>query len=117
MMMPCDLPLLGGPALDAFAALRHSRTLVLAADRHGTGTNALIVDAMAGLEFKFGDGSLGLYDAWARSARHAVAICTRWELAFDLDTPADLKLWRASTNDTNGAPAVLRQQNNEEETL
>jgi hypothetical protein len=24
---------------------------------HGTGTNALIVDAAAGIEFKFGDGS------------------------------------------------------------
>jgi 2-phospho-L-lactate guanylyltransferase len=117
MMLPCDLPLLSGGALDAFAALRDERTLVLAADRHGTGTNALIVDAGAGLEFKFGEGSLGLYDAWARSTRHGVAISTRWELAFDLDTPADLNLLRASVTDASGAPVVLRQHDNEEETL
>jgi 2-phospho-L-lactate guanylyltransferase len=117
MMLPCDLPLLGGEALDAFAALRDERTLVLAADRHGTGTNAVIVDAAADLEFKFGEGSLGLYDAWARSTRHAVAICTRRELAVDLDTPADLKLLRASMTEASGAPMVLRQHHNEEETL
>lgn len=117
MMLPCDLPLLSASALDAFAGLRDEQTLVLAPDRHGTGTNALIVDAAAGLEFKFGDGSLGLYDGWARSTRRAVAICTRWELAFDLDTPADLNLLRASMMDANGAPMVLRQHNNEEETL
>jgi 2-phospho-L-lactate guanylyltransferase len=116
MMLPCDLPLLSADALDAFAAIRNERTLVLAADRHGTGTNALIVDASAGIEFKFGDGSLGLYDAWARNRQLAVGICTRWELAFDLDTPADLDLWRAATADAEDAPWKLLAHANEEET-
>jgi 2-phospho-L-lactate guanylyltransferase len=107
MMLPCDLPLLTAPALDRFAALDNERTLVLAADRHGTGTNALIVDAAADIEFKFGDGSLGLYDQWARSRERAVAICTGWELAFDLDTPADLAVWRATSADAGGAPGEL----------
>jgi len=43
-------------ALDAFSALFDSRNLVLAPDRHGTGANAMIVDAAVGIEFKFGDG-------------------------------------------------------------
>jgi 2-phospho-L-lactate guanylyltransferase len=94
MMLPCDLPLLNAAALDAFAALRDERTLVLAPDRHGPGTNAVIVDAAAGLEFKFGDGSLARYDAWARETGRCVALCTRYELGFDLDTPADLREWQ-----------------------
>jgi 2-phospho-L-lactate guanylyltransferase len=116
MMLPCDLPLLSAPALDAFAALRHARTLVLAPDRHGTGTNALIVDAAAGIEFKFGDGSLRLYDAWARDRGHSVAICTRHELGFDLDTPEDLKAWRLHP-EAEKPQLVIAQPQNEEEPL
>jgi 2-phospho-L-lactate guanylyltransferase len=114
MMLPCDLPLLSAQALDAFVALRDERTLVLAPDRHGTGTNALIVDAAAGIEFKFGDGSLGLYDAWARETRRCVAICTRHELGFDLDTPADLQAWRLRRGADKPRVAFAQPQNEEE---
>ena len=114
MMLPCDLPLVSGAALDAFAALRGERTLVLAPDRHGTGTNALIVDATAGIEFKFGDGSLRLYDAWARERAHSVAICTRYELGFDLDTPADLEAWRRHRETDKPQLALAHPQNEEE---
>jgi 2-phospho-L-lactate guanylyltransferase len=105
MFLPCDLPLLSASALDAFSALFDLRNLVLAPDRHGTGTNALIVDAAAGIEFKFGDGSRALYEAWARGAGLAVSFCTRAELGFDLDTPADLHEWRDKHHGTISEPA------------
>ena len=105
MFLPCDLPLLSDGALDAFAKLFDGHNFVIAPDRHGTGTNALIVDAASGIEFKFGDGSRALYEAWARDAGRAVSICTRVELGFDLDTPEDLQEWRRTYHGTISEPA------------
>lgn len=95
MMLPCDLPLLSACALDDFGARAETADLVLAPDRHGTGTNAVVVDVKAGIEFKFGEDSLARYKAWAQSHSRTVSICTRPELGFDLDTPEDLAAWHA----------------------
>jgi 2-phospho-L-lactate guanylyltransferase len=93
MMLPCDLPLLSACALDDFARRAERADIVLAPDRHGSGTNAVIVDAGSDIEFKFGDDSLARYTAWAHECGRSISICTRIELGFDLDTPQDLAAW------------------------
>lgn len=93
MMLPCDLPLLSACALDDFAQRADKADLVLAPDRHGSGTNAVIVDGESDIEFKFGDDSRARYTAWARERGLTISICTRTELGFDLDTPQDLAAW------------------------
>lgn len=93
MLLPCDLPLLNADALDDFAQRSGKTDLVLAPDRHGSGTNAVIVDAGSDIEFKFGDDSRARYAAWAHAHGLTISICTRTELGFDLDTPEDFALW------------------------
>ena len=100
MMLPCDLPLLSACALGDFAARGETTDLVIAPDRHGTGTNAVLVDAGAGIEFKFGEESRARYHAWARSHGYTFSACERPELAFDLDTPEDLAAWHARQDPT-----------------
>ena len=115
MMLPCDLPLLSTSALDDFAERADMTDLVLAPDRHGTGTNAVIVDASGGIEFKFGDESLARYQSWAESRRRTVSICTRPELGFDLDTPEDLAAWHGRQDWGKLHPAEVEATNEEDE--
>lgn len=86
-----DLPLLARADVGAILDLAdRPGVAVFAPDRHGTGTNALLLRPPDALPFAFGVGSL---------ARHRAAAATRGLLprwydapgtALDLDTPADL---------------------------
>jgi 2-phospho-L-lactate guanylyltransferase len=98
LVLPCDLPELNVDALHALARLAlQQRHMVLAPDRSGTGTNALLVDAGCDVEFQFGEASFQRHQAWAGEHMLTVAVCSRQELAFDLDTPEDLAQWNAAT--------------------
>ena len=58
LILPCDLPGLTAPALAAIErAAATARHMVIAPDRHGTGTNALLVNAQGPFEFRFGERS------------------------------------------------------------
>jgi 2-phospho-L-lactate guanylyltransferase len=92
LILPCDLPRLNAAALDAMAALAVDGATVIAPDRHGTGTNALLTDVHA-RDFAFGSDSCARHAARARARGQAVALCHRAELAFDLDTPDDYDTW------------------------
>ena len=97
LVLPADLPGVSAEAIDRLAetaarmtAGNPERAIVgLVPDRHGTGTNALIVSPPCAIEFGFGEGSRG-----AHSAAAAVAGATYFELdgplSFDVDTPEDL---------------------------
>lgn len=92
LILPCDLPRLDAAALDAMAALAVDGATVIAPDRHGTGTNAILTDTQT-REFAFGAGSCARHAALARARGMQVALCHRAELAFDLDTPEDYDAW------------------------
>lgn len=82
------------PALtpDDVAALlgRPGSPLVLAPDRTGSGTNALVLDpASAAFTFRFGAGSLAAHRAEAASRGWAAVEVDRPGTAVDLDTPQD----------------------------
>ena len=94
LVLPCDLPYLSAAALAAMVeAAASERHLVIAPDRHGNGTNALLASARESIDYRFGEGSCAAHVALAAERGWQVALCRRPELEFDLDTPEDLKRW------------------------
>ena len=88
-----DLPLL--TAHDVRAMVRLDAPVVVAPDRHGTGTNALLLrlnPESAAFTFQFGQDSFAHHGAEARRLRLTVDVFTTRGTAFDLDTPADYDL-------------------------
>lgn len=95
LVLPIDLPAISVEAIeallaDAAAALRPERPLVLAVpDRHGTGTNALLVSPPVAIEPAFGEGSFAAHRA-AAAAAGADFVEHPGPLTLDVDTGADL---------------------------
>src|SRR6185295_652448 len=93
-VLACDLPYLNADALAAMIdAAQTERHMAIAPDRHGTGTNALLVSARESFDFCFGEGSCAKHLALAAERGWRTAIVRRRELEFDLDTPEDLDRW------------------------
>lgn len=99
LMLPTDLPLLDGAALDrlldgADAALAagkgHALVVVAPADARG-GTNALLVTPPTLIEPCFGEASLEAHLRAAALADATVQLVLDPALGFDLDTPDDLE--------------------------
>ncbi|MBI4190744.1 MAG: 2-phospho-L-lactate guanylyltransferase [Betaproteobacteria bacterium] len=94
LVLSCDLPDLTAESLRAFTRTAgHPQEMVLAPDKAGTGTNALLVDARRDVEFRFGEESLAQHREWAAARGWQVSVIARPELGFDLDTPDDLTTW------------------------
>jgi 2-phospho-L-lactate guanylyltransferase len=99
LVLPADLPdVAAGPIAAVVEAGRAEAAaspgkavVVLVPDRHGTGTNALLLAPPDAIDFQFGEGSRA---AHVRAARRAGA-CTvehSGPLSFDVDTAEDLLL-------------------------
>jgi 2-phospho-L-lactate guanylyltransferase len=92
LLVPGDTPLLDPSEL--FSLLRRSRERQLGAaivpDRHGTGTNALLLAPPDVVEPSFGPGSLERHVAAARAAGVPYTVDPLPSLALDVDTPDDL---------------------------
>jgi 2-phospho-L-lactate guanylyltransferase len=95
LILPCDLPRLDVAALQAMASLPAGTEVVIAPDRHGAGTNALLVDAGT-REFAFGADSLARHIALAEARGMRALTCAQPALAFDLDTAEDFSEWMRS---------------------
>jgi 2-phospho-L-lactate/phosphoenolpyruvate guanylyltransferase len=94
LALPGDLPELHGNALDALAAAARPGHLVIAPDAAGTGTNAVLFEAGRHVRFHFGPESAARYANWATRCGLGYSMHHVGGVAFDLDTPADLALWR-----------------------
>lgn len=68
--------------------------VVVVPDRHGSGTNALLVTPPGAVAPSFGAGSMARHAARARAAGAAVKVRTLASLALDVDTPDDLAALR-----------------------
>jgi 2-phospho-L-lactate guanylyltransferase len=99
LMLPADLPLLDGAALDrlldgadAALAAGNGRALVVVApaDARG-GTNALLISPPALIDPQFGDQSLEAHLRAAALVDATVQLVIDPPLGFDLDTPDDLE--------------------------
>jgi 2-phospho-L-lactate guanylyltransferase len=92
LVLPIDLPLVTRETLQALLAeLDDPRRplAVLVPDRHGRGTNALLLAPPDAIEFCFGGDSRAAHLECAQS-RGVRIVETEGPLTLDLDTPADL---------------------------
>jgi 2-phospho-L-lactate guanylyltransferase len=95
LVLPADLPAVSAAAIDglihaaAEEAVGNGRLVAAVPDRHGLGTNALLITPPGAIDPAFGEASRAAHAARADSAG------VRWleldgPLALDLDTAADL---------------------------
>jgi 2-phospho-L-lactate guanylyltransferase len=95
--LPGDLPGVTASAIDQLAeaaelAMRQAPdrpVVVLVPDRHGSGTNALLLAPPTAIDFHFGEGSRAAHAA-AAGAAGATYLELDGPLSFDVDTPDDL---------------------------
>ena len=78
------------PLVTDLSGLARSGAVVLAADRHGDGTNVACVPAGAGFRFAYGPGSLARHVGEAARLGLPVEVLMRDDLAWDVDVPDDL---------------------------
>jgi 2-phospho-L-lactate guanylyltransferase len=87
LVIHADLPLVGAADIAALLAAAEATGCAIAADRHGSGTNALALADGRTFGFRFGPGSLALHRA---ESGNDCRIVERPGLAIDCDTPDDL---------------------------
>jgi 2-phospho-L-lactate/phosphoenolpyruvate guanylyltransferase len=92
LLVPGDTPLLDAAEVEAMLARSQDRGLgaVIVPDRHGKGTNALLLSPSDALEPSFGPDSLARHVAGAQAAGLAYAVEEVPSLVLDVDTPEDL---------------------------
>jgi 2-phospho-L-lactate guanylyltransferase len=95
VIVPIDLPLVSSAALEQLiapiTAIVERPLVVLAPDRHGRGTNGLVVAPPDAIEFGFGGDSRAAHAACAEEA-NARYVEIDGPLSLDIDTPDDLLL-------------------------
>ncbi|HEX3293987.1 MAG TPA: 2-phospho-L-lactate guanylyltransferase [Solirubrobacterales bacterium] len=94
-MLPVDCPILDTDELDAHLG-RSPRTALIVPDRHGTGTNALMLNPPDLFLPAFGPDSCARHVSRARATGQSFALEAVESLSIDLDTPEDFTLLRDS---------------------
>lgn len=95
-VLPIDLPRLRPEAIRALLGAGFpDRGIVIAPDRRGQGTNALLIRPPGAIPFRFGPRSLEAFRASAEAIGLPVRLFHHEAFAFDLDTAADWAAWRA----------------------
>ena len=95
LVLPADLPLV--TRADVLTLIEHAGeppTVVIAPDRHGTGTNALLISPAGLIEYDFGENSFQRHCQRATEVGARLEIVDLPTLGLDLDLPEDLELVR-----------------------
>jgi 2-phospho-L-lactate guanylyltransferase len=104
VLLPGDCPLLDPRELDSLLTGLPAPYVGIVPDRHGTGTNALVLNPPGAIVPAFGEGSCARHVELAREAGIAFAVEQLGSLGLDLDTPADVvALTRALSGRRGGA--------------
>jgi 2-phospho-L-lactate guanylyltransferase len=90
LLLPGDCPLLDPRDIDRLLTAVPEPYVAVVPDRHGTGTNALLLSPPDAIRPAFGPGSRERHVEAARAAGIPHAVEPLESLALDLDTPADL---------------------------
>ena len=101
-LLPGDCPLIDPAELDG--ALRRAKPgrVAIVPDRHGSGTNALILSPPDAIEPAFGPGSRERHEKLARGFGNEVAIERLYSLSLDVDTYEDLTVLRQALDRNPG---------------
>jgi 2-phospho-L-lactate guanylyltransferase len=90
VLLPGDCPLLDPRELDRLLTGLPTPYVGIVPDRHGTGTNALVLSPPSAIVPAFGEGSCARHVALAREAGAPFGVEELASLGLDLDTPADV---------------------------
>jgi 2-phospho-L-lactate guanylyltransferase len=109
LLVPGDCPLLDPAELgELIAAPAPARSVAIVPDRHGSGTNALLISPPGVFGPAFGPGSRARHEQKAHAARLDVRTVTLPSLALDVDTPEDLAEIEATLERVRGGAAHTR---------
>jgi 2-phospho-L-lactate/phosphoenolpyruvate guanylyltransferase len=109
LLLPADCPLIEPAELDQLAQwTMPERGVLVVPDRHGTGTNALVLRPPDAMEPSFGEGSHARHLGNARAAGIHAETVELPSLALDLDTPDDLAVIEEKLATTRGGAAHTR---------
>ena len=93
---------------DARRAAEAPRRVVIVSDRHGSGTNALLLTPPGAIPPAFGPGSLARHAGMAAGAGAEVRVAGLRSLQLDVDTPGDLAALRDALGGLPGAAPRTR---------
>jgi 2-phospho-L-lactate guanylyltransferase len=109
LLVPGDCPLLSPEDLNTLLAHpAGERSALIVPDRHGTGTNALLLTPPDVLAPSFGPDSCRRHLADASAAGVPAEVVELQSLGLDLDTPDDLDALRRELASTHGGAAHTR---------
>jgi 2-phospho-L-lactate guanylyltransferase len=91
LLLPGDCPLMSAEAIDALLAAHAGPGVVVLPDRHGTGTNGLLLEPPDAIAPAFGPGSRRRHEELAAAAGARCVVDERQAFMFDVDTVDDLK--------------------------
>jgi 2-phospho-L-lactate guanylyltransferase len=107
LCVPGDCPCVDPAQLEELLA-GEAEAVVVIPDRHGTGTNGLLLTPPAVIEPAFGEGSCARHLASARAAGVGARVERPSSLLLDVDTGADLDALRALLSGTSAPAAHTR---------
>jgi 2-phospho-L-lactate guanylyltransferase len=90
VLLPGDCPLLDSQELDRLLTGVPERWVTVVPDRHGSGTNALVLRPPSAIVPAFGEGSRERHVEAAKAAGIPYGVEELASLGLDLDTPADV---------------------------
>lgn len=109
LLVPGDCPVLDPAQVDALLARpERGPEVVVVPDRHGDGTNALVLTPPAVVAPSFGPGSRERHERLAREAGAACEVASVASLAFDVDTVDDLAALRDALGQVRGGASHTR---------
>ena len=110
LLVPGDTPLLDPGELTELLdrAAAESTAVTIVPDRHGEGTNALLLAPPTAIDPSFGPGSLERHRAAARAAGVSHRVEAVFSLMLDIDTPDDLAELSATLEDLRGRAPMTR---------
>ncbi|HUZ29804.1 MAG TPA: 2-phospho-L-lactate guanylyltransferase [Solirubrobacteraceae bacterium] len=108
LLVPGDCPALDPAEVDELLAHPASTPSVLVVpDRHGTGTNALLLTPPDSIPPSFGPGSCERHLALAQARGVAAEVVRLPSLALDIDTPEDLEALAGSSTRAQRTHGIL----------
>ncbi|HWF32986.1 MAG TPA: 2-phospho-L-lactate guanylyltransferase [Solirubrobacteraceae bacterium] len=112
LCVPGDCPALDPAELDALIAVSDRRAssahVVIVPDRHGSGTNGLLLAPPEAIAPSFGADSRARHEALASDAGVSCALERPSSLLLDIDTGADLAALRERLGDAAGGAPLTR---------
>jgi 2-phospho-L-lactate guanylyltransferase len=103
LLVPGDCPAIEPDEIAALLARQGPAGVVIVPDRHGAGTNALLLAPPDVIEPSFGPGSFARHAARAHAAQTKVRVAEIRSLGLDVDTPDDLRALREALAGRPGA--------------